>query len=294
VIDVIVPVYRPGKELRLLLERLSTQSIKPAHIILAVTHDDVFGAMQAGELVDTLRFRAEDTVVEIVSIDRDEFSHSFTRNFAAGFSSAEFLIFMTQDAVPKNDQLLSELVQPFADSDVALVYARQIARRTAALCEKLTRKLNYPAVSMKKTAADIPKLGIKTYFCSNACAAYRKDVFDMIGGFGPCVSAEDMLYAAEVIAKGKSVYYQASAQVFHSHDDSLKAQWKRYFEIGLMHGEHPQYFLSRETRAEKTGASNVVYILRTLLKRRKYLQAVSYFMQCVARYAGYWAASRWH
>lgn len=41
-IDVIIPVYRPGEELRRLLRRLTAQTIRPTHILLVNTQEELF------------------------------------------------------------------------------------------------------------------------------------------------------------------------------------------------------------------------------------------------------------
>ena len=45
------------------------------------------------------------------------------------------------------------------------------------------RNFNYPEQSKIKTKADLETLGIKTFFCSNVCAAYNRKIFDELGGF---------------------------------------------------------------------------------------------------------------
>ena len=46
-------------------------------------------------------------------------------------------------------------------------------------------------------------MGIKTYFCSNVCAAYKKEVFRKLGGFERQVNFnEDMLFAAKAVQAG--------------------------------------------------------------------------------------------
>ena len=35
----------------------------------------------------------------------------------------------------------------------------------------------------EKSFKDLPILGVKTFFCSNVCAAYKKNIYDDLGGF---------------------------------------------------------------------------------------------------------------
>ncbi len=64
--------------------------------------------------------------VETRVIDPAEFHHSRTRNLAADLASHPILVFLTQDAVPADDQWLRRLVAPFEDPRVGGVYGKQI------------------------------------------------------------------------------------------------------------------------------------------------------------------------
>lgn len=74
-----------------------------------------------------------------------------------------------------------------------MAYARQLPKSDCHIVEQYTRQFNYPEQSCVKTKADIPTLGIKTFFCSDVCAAYRRDLFEELGGFeSPVIFNEDM------------------------------------------------------------------------------------------------------
>ena len=88
VIDIIIPVYKPGEELRKLLERLGKQTVKPAHILLVNTEREFFDERVIEGIAD----------VEVVHIRKEEFDHGGTRHMAAQMCGGEFLPFMTQDA----------------------------------------------------------------------------------------------------------------------------------------------------------------------------------------------------
>ena len=61
--------------------------------------------------------------------------------------------------------------------------------------------------------------GIKTYFCSNVCAAYKKSIYEEIGGFVKKANFnEDMIYAGWMVKKGYGVAYVSEASVYHSHN----------------------------------------------------------------------------
>ena len=55
--------------------------------------------------------------------------------------------------------------------------------QTVAFWNVIPVLFNYPEQSSVKSLADIDKYGIKTYFCSNVCAAYDKGIYQKTGGF---------------------------------------------------------------------------------------------------------------
>ncbi len=109
--------------------------------------------------------------------------------------------------------------------------------------ERYTRQFNYPEQPSVKTKADLLRLGIKTYFCSNVCAAYKRDIFEQLGGFvNHTIFNEDMIYAAGVIQAGYAITYAADAKVFHSHNYSGWQQFTRNFDLGVSHVQYPAVF----------------------------------------------------
>ena len=70
------------------------------------------------------------------------------------------------------------------------------------------QSFNYPDKACIKGEEQLGTLGIKTYFCSNVCAAYRKNVFESLDGFeGHTIFNEDMIYAAKAVKAGWKIAY---------------------------------------------------------------------------------------
>lgn len=171
-VDVIIPVSYPDEKLQKILDRLEKQT-HPVERIIVINTDE------AG-FPKNLRWPAN---MEVYHIAPEEFDHGATRDMAARKSTADLMLFMTQDAVPADTHLVEYLAKAFDDPLVAAAYARQLAKKTDSAIERFTRNFNYPAESRVKTQADIQALGIKTYFCSNSCAMYRKSTYEELGGF---------------------------------------------------------------------------------------------------------------
>ncbi len=201
-------------------------------------------------------------------------------------SHAEFLIYMTQDALPVNEKLVENLMAAFQDERVGAAYARQLPSGDSSSIERFTRTFNYPPESRVKSEADLPELGIKTYFCSNACAAYRKAVYMSLGGFeSRTIFNEDMIMAGRIVQSGFKIAYTAEAQVIHSHHDGCFKLFKRNFDLAVSQVEHPEIF--EGTRSETEGIRLVKLTAAYLLKAGKPWEIIPLILQSGSKYAGY-------
>ncbi len=245
-IDVIIPVYKPGAEFLELIERLEHQSVPVRRILLVNTEQKYWEAFQYDH---PRRKRYEN--IKMWHISKKEFDHGRTRRDAVKRSAAPVFVMMTQDAMPADEFLLERLIAPLADEGVAVSYARQLPREEAGPVERFTREFNYPEESLVKSKEDIPRLGIKTFFCSNVCAAYRRDIYDRQGGFlRHAIFNEDMIYAAGCVKAGYRIAYTADAMVIHSHQYTNREQFRRNFDLGVSQAEHPEIFGSVPSESE--------------------------------------------
>ena len=62
--------------------------------------------------------------VEIVPIEKKDFDHGGTRNKGAALSKADYMLFMTQDAVPVDAYLIENLVRAMEEEEAATAYGR--------------------------------------------------------------------------------------------------------------------------------------------------------------------------
>lgn len=279
-IDVVIPVYRPGRELFTLLDRLEHQTVPVQDIILMNTEKQYFD-----QLVQGTDFADRYPNVKVWHVPKREYDHGGTRHQGVLHSEADIFITMTQDALPADERLVEELIRHLRGR-VAVAYARQLPLAGCRETEKASREFNYPPVSCVKTAADLERLGVKTFFCSNVCAAYRRDVYDTLGGFiRHTIFNEDMIYAAGAVKAGYGIAYEADAGVFHSHDYTNMQQLRRNFDLGVSQADHPEIFA--EIPSESEGKKLVKETYTYLKSRKKRYLFPGFCVQCCFKYAGY-------
>lgn len=290
-VDVIIPTYKPNDTFCLLLQKLQEQTFLIHRVLILNTEESLWQEAEKQYALEKYLGQLS-CPYEIYHISKEEFDHGGTRSFGAGKSEADVLLFMTQDAVPADEFLVEELVRGLEEEGTAAAYARQLPKADCSVVERYTRQFNYPEVSRRKGKEDIPVLGIKTYFCSDVCAAYKRSIFEELGGFeSPVIFNEDMFFAAKAIQAGYYVYYAAEARVFHSHNYTARQQFHRNFDLAVSQKQHPEIFEAVSSEAE--GMRLVKDTVKYLFRIGKPYLVVQLGMQCVGKYAGYLMGKRY-
>ena len=225
--------------------------------------------------------------VKVSHIERREFDHGATRDMGMQMSKAEIVVFMTQDAVPADEYVIGNLVKVLEEDEMTeAAYARQLAASDCNYIEKYTRKFNYPENSRIKSKEDLQEMGIKTFFCSNVCAAYKRNIYEKAGGFcKKTIFNEDMILAGHMINAGYKVAYVAEARVIHSHNYTGMQQFHRNFDMAVSQAEHPEVF--EGIKSESEGIKLVKQTAAHLVKRRKIHLVPKLVYQSGCKYIGY-------
>ncbi len=280
-VDIVIPTYKPDSLFLDILEKLEIQTVRPGKIIVINTEKRYLDALWADR-----RKPEEYDNIEVHHISKEEFDHGKTRNEAASYSDAPYLVFMTMDALPSDNRLIEELLKPMEDEKAAVSYARQLPKEGCSEIERCNRAFNYPDKDEVKGKEDIERLGVKTFFCSNVCACYKRDIFDRLGGFvNETLFNEDMIYASKAVRAGYRIYYTSAAKVYHSHDLSASMQYHRNFDLGVSQAEHPEVFEGISSESE--GMKLVKTSISHLVKAGKFYMIPEFIIKCAARYLGY-------
>ena len=281
-VDVLIPVYRPDGKLTELLKRLKMQNYPIHRVILMNTEEKHFPAELTG-IWDR---------VEVYHLAKEEFDHGGTRDRGVRMSTADLVLCMTQEAMPADETLIEELVKPFDDLEVWAAYARQLPNEDCREVEKYTRSFNYPEQSMVKTKEDLDRLGIKTFFCSNVCAAWRREKYLELGGFVKhTIFNEDMILAGTMIKQGGKIAYCAKAKVIHSHNYSAFQQLHRNFDLAVSQTMYPEVFGG--IRSESEGIKLVKKSLSYCIKIGKPWLMIQVVTQSAGKLLGYKMGQRY-
>ncbi len=240
---------------------------------------------------DGTRVESEKAEFTTIQIPKADFNHAGTRNKAAQYAKEKFkpdiLVFLTQDALLDSELSVENIIKPFTDPDVAAVCGRQLPHDWADPIAKHSRLFNYKENPFQNSSEDIPKKGLKTAYMSNSLAAYRMSVYEELGGFPEgLIFGEDMFLSANMILAGYKTYYAADATVRHSHNYTLKEEFKRYFDIGVFHSSQP-FLLQNFGNVSGEGARFAISELKYCINHGSIFWGLNSIIRTGLKFVGY-------
>jgi rhamnosyltransferase len=275
-VALIIPTYEAARYWAALSEGIRSQSLVPDRVIVI----DSSSSDGTAELARSDGF-------EVVAISPQDFNHGGTRQMGADYAGeAEILIYLTQDAVPFGRDAFANLVSTFADAEIGAAYGRQLPREKASAIEAHARHFSYPATSRLRSWESRRTLGFKSIFFSNSFGAYRRSALMSVGGFSPdVIFGEDTLVVARMHRAGWKTAYVAEAMARHSHAYSIAEEFRRYFDIGVLHARE-NWLVEQFGSASGEGRRFVVSEMKHLAKNAPHLLP-SAAMRTFAKYLGY-------
>jgi len=275
-ISLIIPTYYAQPYLEKLLQSLSTQSLKDFELIIIDSSSK-----------DTTVEIAKGYTDKVIVIPQEEFDHGGTRSKAGKIASGEFLIYLTQDALPFDDFCLENILKPFKDKNMGACYGRQIAYEKSSLFGTHLRLFNYGTQSYTRSKEDIAKYRLKTAFLSDSFAVYRRSCLEDIGWFKDgLILGEDSYAGAKMILQGYSLAYEAQAKVYHSHSYTIVQEFKRYFDIGVFHAKEV-WILENFGKAEGEGIKYIKSELSYLFSQKAWYLLPEFILRNAMKYLGY-------
>jgi rhamnosyltransferase len=214
----------------------------------------------------------------------EKFSHGGTRNLGAREARGELVVLMTQDALPKDESWLRNLLEPFGDRLVAATYSRQIPYPDATPMEQYFLLTHFPPEPAVRTKDGVEgPLGFQDVFFSNVSAALRRDLLLKHPFDETLIMSEDQQVSRDLLNAGYRVVYRPDSVVIHSHNYTLSVVFKRYFD-----SVHSLAVIFPHHTMKKSAGMGYHYLRREMLHmfRNHALWLPYYVGYTVARSAG--------
>ncbi|MBI4773316.1 MAG: glycosyltransferase [Deltaproteobacteria bacterium] len=228
-LSIVIPTLNAGPEFEHVLQKtLAQKGLRGVELVV----------VDSGSTDETVRF-ASDAGAKVIQTKPEEFGHGRTRNLGAENATGEFLLFMTQDAIPAGEYAAYQMVKTLMDNpELAAAAGREIPRVDADMfaCWQIAnhrKSLDLNADSiLTAEAARLPKLAPfekrKIAQLNNIFCCLRKSDFDRFK-FRAVEYAEDLDLGLRLLEGGRKLAYLHSVGVIHSHNRPPAYFFKRGF-----------------------------------------------------------------
>lgn len=232
--SVIIPTKNGGEIYKKVLDKVLEQKLDYEFEIIVI---------DSGSKDETVRYtKKKQSLFQnliLKEITPSEFGHGKTRNYGASISNGEFLVFITQDALPCDEFWLEEMLKPFELSeDIVGVFGKHLPYEDCDIFEKHNLYVHFNnfgqgTVVYKMEDKERYKIdeGYRHLLCfySDNSSAMRKSIWNKIP-YDDVDFAEDQLWAKKIIELGYSKAYASNAVVYHSHNYSFKEMMMRSYD----------------------------------------------------------------
>ena len=231
--SVVIPTHNAGTILAPVLSALQDQQTPWEFQCVLID-----SASSDGTLEQLHAFAEIQPNVTIQQIAKQEFQHGHTRNRGVAWSDAEFVAFLTQDAIPADEHWLDNLVSALESQPAAAgAFGRHIAHDGASPLIRDELECHFAGLDKFPKAlslnskedlicADDQGWRQVLHFYSDNNSCLRKSVWREIPL--PCVPfGEDQLWAEAIIRRGYAKVYAKDAVVKHSHHYSPTETYQR-------------------------------------------------------------------
>ena len=150
--------------------------------------------------------KASEYDVKLVQIDK--FLPGLAINDGIRASKGELIVCISAHCIPTDEMWLENLMSPLSDEKIVGVYGRQLPMNFTSALDKRDLAIVFGLDSRTQ---------VKDGFFHNANSIFRRKDWDILPFDEEATNIEDRLWGNEMISRGRHIYYEPSAAVFHHH-----------------------------------------------------------------------------
>lgn len=206
--SLVIRCYNEEKHIGRLLSGIMQQTIRDVEIIV----------VDSGSTDATVAI-ASRYPVRVLNIRPEDFSFGRSLNLGCRAATGEFIVMASAHVYPVHRDWLAQLLAPFKNPQVALVYGKQRGNETTQYAEHQIFARWFPEES--NFEQNHP-------FCNNANAAVRRTLWEQLPYNEELTGLEDLDWAKRVMALGYKIAYAAAAEIIHVHNEKPRQTYNRY------------------------------------------------------------------
>jgi 2-desacetyl-2-hydroxyethyl bacteriochlorophyllide A dehydrogenase len=222
-VSIIIRTYNEGKHIGNLLSAIKKQQYKDYEIIV----------VDSGSSDNTLDIASE-FKTKIVKIESRDFTFGYSLNVGCAAASGQYFVLASAHVIPQHDRWLSNIVAPFQDKKVAMVYGRHLPAKQTKFSERQDFKRLFVGSSVNSK--------VPLEYANNANSAVRASLWKKRRFDEYLFGLEDIDWARAMVKQDLSIFYEPKAAVYHIHEEEWHQVFNRYRReaiaarrIGLAH-----------------------------------------------------------
>lgn len=222
-VSVVVRVRNAAKELDRCLSALRRQRLSDGGELEIVVVDN--------DSTDDSAAVARRHAALVVPISQAEFSWGRALNRGIAKTRGDIVILLSSDVTPVDDQWLENMLAPFVEPDVGIVYGRQLPYPDAPVDERVRLRRTFgEQVIVRDGRQQVEDTG-RGFVASNACAALRRSLWQEQPYDEQTSGGEEGPFTRHALQRGFRCYYWPAARACHSHRDGMWKYACREWEI---------------------------------------------------------------
>lgn len=194
----------------------------------------------------------------------------------------EYIVFLSQDALPQDESWLPTLINACEPEKVAGSFSRQIPYDTARAPEVFFYQNYFPDRKRTRALADSEDATIQKTFFSNAASCLKRSLLEKFLFNDKIIMSEDQDWTKKVLEVGYRTVYEPQSKVTHSHSYTFIQIIGRYldsaYSLNQVFDHHPKRFMT----------GGIWYILQELfyILSKKPLSIIYFFEYNIAKTIG--------
>lgn len=178
---------------------------------------------------------------KLYEIPAEEFGHGKTRNFGASKGTGEYIVFITQDALPASPRWLQNFIGAMkSDPEIVGGFGIHYPYPDCNIIDKRDLYQHFKNFGEENTIFQLTDENRQKYemeewyrhfmvFFSDNNSCIKREIFEKYP-YEDVDFAEDQIWARQMIEMGFKKLYCPFAPVYHSHNYKLSTYFQRYFD----------------------------------------------------------------
>lgn len=230
--SIVIPVKNGGELFEKVLEAVNNQKTEYQYEVICVDSGSTDGSVEVAKRHGCI----------LKEIAPEEFGHGKTRNLGASLGTGEFILFLTQDAMPASNTWLQSFLDAMKqDEKIAGGFGKHLPYPECNIPDQQMLENHFARYGNEnfvhylddehRQMYEKDEQGYQQYlaFFSDNCSCLRRSVWEKIP-YDDMDYAEDQAWSKKILEAGYKKVYCPDAAVYHSHDYPLASYRKRYYD----------------------------------------------------------------